>query len=184
MTKVELISFILSSLSIIATVVLSLLAIRLSKRQGEIIDRLNDLQTATAETQLREKITVMKQRIKKFKHKPHDSDKYDEDEVVLLIGDCQAALPLFEYAPPKTRKVFVETTCEAMASLDSQYIDDRERHKQKLRRALIEQRDSQYQENRPEGILYKKDKPQIAAQFDAILEGCGINTRELGSLKP
>lgn len=170
----EAISLILSLLSIAITAIFGWLAYKLSRKQGEIIDRLNIFQTATAETQLREKITVMKQRVKKFRHKPEIGDKYNEDEVVLLIGDCMAGLPLFELAPTKTRNEFVETTCEAMTSLDSEYIDDREKHKKKLKRILAEH----------SATLSKKDKPEIAVQFDSLLERCGVSGEERLSLTP
>jgi hypothetical protein len=140
-------------------------------KQGEIVDRLNILQSAIAETQLREKITVMKQRVKMLKFKPEIGEKYPENEVGLLIGDCMAGLPLFELAPEKTRDEFITTTCEAMTSLDSQYIDNHEKHKEKLRKILAEH-----------FITPSEENTEIIRKFDDLLEKCGvIDKKQLSS---
>lgn len=127
---------VISVVSLVATLFLGGWAIWLTRQQGYIVDRLDQLQAALAEVQLREKITVIRQRAERFRLPLKDEEKYSPDEAVTLIGDCDAALPLFAYAGDETRQNYINAVCEAATSVTMGYVHDSHTHLQDLQSCL------------------------------------------------
>jgi hypothetical protein len=128
----------ITAVSALATFVLGGWALRMNKQQGQIVTRLDRLQRALAEVQLREKITVVKQRAERFRLPLEGGRKHTVDEAVTLRGDCEAPLPLFGYARQSTRDEYIKAVTAAALALGSGNVERGEFYKAEICECLSE----------------------------------------------
>jgi hypothetical protein len=149
----------LDIIDIVLGLLLFALGLWLNRKQEKIVARLDALQEALAKLELREKITVIKSRAKKFQLEPL---KHGKDEVRLLIGDCTAGLSLFEFAPHDLRCEYIESVYDAWQSLDEEFMVKGKEFQSVLADNLAKHGAS----------ISKKEKPEIAAEYEALIAKC------------
>lgn len=105
------------TLSILVSVVLFVLGIILGRRQGKIIDHINEvsnelgcLQRAVTLLQVKEKIGVIKGRI-------CDEALRNPSTAIYITNDTAAVLPLYEYMPRALRRQFEGTLTMALRAI-------------------------------------------------------------------
>lgn len=135
------------------------------QRLNDIDQSLNALTLGIAELELREKITVIKHRAKKLIDKPHE---FGEDEAILLAGDSTAGLPLFQYAPERTRCEYINAVYEAMTALGEEYILSGKPFQERLIENLTNDIST----------ITEKDKDDIRKQLQDLLEKCTLRFNE------
>ena len=146
-------------IDIVLGLLLFVLGLLLNRKQEKIVKRLDLLQEALAKLELREKITVIKSNAKKFQQEPL---KHGKDKVRLVIGDCIAGLSLFEFAPTEMRCEYADAVYDAWRSLDEEFIVNGKQFQKILADELAKH---------AAGIS-KKDKPKVAAEYEALISRC------------
>ncbi len=134
----EPLSLTLTIASIVLTLVLGAYAVYLSRQQGAIITRVDNLQTAIAETQLKEKITVICQRGEMFKRPLEHNNKHRAEEAVTLRGDIEAALSLFRFAGEATRSQYTQAVCDAGLALGKGHVEGWQKYRDEICECLTQ----------------------------------------------